>query len=113
MNGYEESEAEPELLQRRQATQIARRIVVIRFRFCPRVPHRAGQVQLFQRSQLSDRFEVWRVDIGAHQVERFDAEVARGKVGDIPDSARVAFENHESAHVQRPDGSLAIRVGGE
>ena len=51
------------------------------------------------------------MDVSPHQVERFDAEVAGGKVDDIADAARIAFENHESAHVQRPD-DFAIRVGG-
>ena len=87
--------------------------MVIRLGLGPRVPHRAGQVQLFERGQLSDRLHVGRVDVRAHQVEHFDAEIALGKFGDIPDAAGVPFEHDESAHVQCPNGDLAIGVGGD
>ena len=111
MDRYQKGEAECKLLQRGQSIQIGRGIVVIRLGLGAGIPHRAGQVELFQRGQLADRFHVGRMDVGPHQVERLDAKVVRGEAGDIPDAAPVAFENHESAHVQSPDRHLAIRVG--
>lgn len=48
------------------------------------------------------------MDVGADQIQDLDAEVPVWNVGHVADAAGIALLNDEAAHVESPDGNIAV-----